>query len=190
MAGGLVSKNDSKKLHIKNNFSNEALTDSQPDQTPPPIKLNLRGILGIGQTIEFSKPVSLSKELFSGINHLAHEQSILFDQRHREWEKAIKDLRREITKLGNTNNELEKVVASVEINEINEISEYQVNFFIRIRNLIADFTKSISETSLWVQTFAAKKKKQNYFWTKANDKKKGGTQFMYNDESSVARNVG
>ncbi|MFA5895095.1 MAG: DUF5660 family protein [Candidatus Shapirobacteria bacterium] len=190
MAGGSSSKNDPKKTYAKNIFSNESL-ESQPDFSPsPPQKLSLRGILGIGQTIEFNKSAAPVKEIFSGLNHLQQEQQVLFDQRQKELGKALDELRKEIASLAKSTDNLEKTIENVAINEIGEISEYQVAFFIRIRNFIASVRQNISETGLWVQAFAAKKKKKNYFWNTAKNKKKGGDAFMFSDEHSVARSVG
>ncbi len=191
MAGAFGVKKDPKKNHAKNSFGNESLFESSVESTPTtPAKISLRGILGIGQTIEINKSSSQSKENFIGISHIQHEQSVLFDQRQRELTNALKELRKEIASLAKSTTKLEKTVENIVINEIVEASEYQINFLIRIRNFIMNVKQSISETGLWVQSFAAKKKKKNYFWNKANDKKKGGTQFMFNDESSVARSIG
>lgn len=190
MAGGSSNKNDPKKTYAKNIFSNESL-ESQPDFFPsPPQKLSLRGILGIGQTIEFNKSASPVKEIFSGLNHLQQEQQVLFDQRQKELGKALDELRKEIASLAKSTDNLEKTIENVAINEIGEISEYQVAFFIRIRNFIASVRQNISETGLWVQAFAAKKKKKNYFWNTAKNKKKGGDAFLFSDESGISRSIG
>jgi len=190
MAGGNSSKNDPKKVYAKKIFSNESL-ESQADFSPSSTqKISLRGILGIGQTIEFGKKSPPVNELFFGLNHLQQEQKILFDQRQKELKKAIEELRQEIASLAKSTNNLGKTVENVTINEITEVSDYQVAFFIRIRNFIVTIRQSISETGLWVQSFAAKKKKKNYFWNTAKNKKKGGDAFMFSDESSASRSVG
>lgn len=191
MAGGTSPKKDPKKLHIKNTFGNESQPESQSVYQPPsPHKLSLRGILGLGQTIEFNKPAAAAKEIFSGISHLHHEQSILFSQQQKEQERAIQELRDEVKKLATATNKLDKVVTQAVLNEIPDANQYQVNFFVRLRQFLVDARQSISEASLWVEAFAAKKKKKNYFWNTANNKKKGGQSFMFSDESSVARSVG
>ncbi|MBI2465360.1 hypothetical protein HYV64_04425 [Candidatus Shapirobacteria bacterium] len=191
MAGGSVTKSDPKKVHTKNFFGSESQPESQTNSSPlPPQKFSLRGILGIGQTIEFGEKSPSSKEIFSGISHLQHEVQVLFDQRQKDLEKALVELRSEIAKLANNTDNLEKSVENIAINEITDISEYQVNFFIRIRNFIATVRQSISETCLWVQAFASKKKKRNYFWNTAKNKKKGGDAFMFSDESGVSRSIG
>ena len=191
MAGGQSFKNDPKKIHTKNNFGTESLPESQLSSPPPAVnKISLRGILGIGQTIEFNKPAAHSQEIFSGINHLQQEAKILFDQRQKELTKALEELRKEIASLAKSTDHLEKSIENVAITEIAEVSEYQVNFFIRIRNFIANVRQNISEAALWVQAFAAKKKKKNYFWNTAKNKKKGGDAFMFSDESGVSRSIG
>ncbi|MFZ2153169.1 MAG: DUF5660 family protein [Microgenomates group bacterium] len=190
MAGVVGNKKDPKKLHKSNNFSNESIAENQPSTIPSPHKLTLRGILGLGQTIEFNKSSGNTHEIFSGINHLQQEQTVLFDQRQKELEKSLIELREAIKGLADTTDNLGKDVQNVVVSEIVDVSEYQVNFFVRVRNFILGVKQSISETSLWVQSFAAKKKKRNYFWNTAKNKKKGGDAFMFSDESSVARSVG
>jgi len=191
MAGGLTGKKDPKSIKTSNIFSSEVLNDSQQNYAPKvPIKFSLNGILGLGQKVELGKPAEKSKEIFLGINHLQHEQNILFDQRQKELENAIKELRDEINKLAHVTDNLEKDVQNAAISEIPEASEYQISFFVRIRTFISSMRKNISEAGIWMESFAAKKKKKNAFWNKAKDKKKGGTQYMFSDEHSVARSVG
>jgi hypothetical protein len=193
MAGGSNSKKDPKKLYAKNFFSNESL-ESQPDFSPAPPapqKISLRGILGIGQPVEFNKGISSpAKELFNGISHLHQEQQVLFDQHQKELAKALTELRNEIASLIKNTDNLEKSIENIVVNEIVEVSEYQINFFLRVRTFIASVRQSISETSLWVQSFAAKKKKRNYFWNTVKNKKKGGDAFLFSDEHSVSRSIG
>lgn len=199
MAGGKGSLMDHKipKTH-KNSFSNEVLKDSSEDFSTPKSditpKFSLRGVLGLGQSVELMKNANQlqkkSDTLFSSINHLEQEQKLLFDNRQKELEKKIEELRDEIQQLIKATDNLEKQVENVAINPIVEPSEYQISFFSRIKNFIANFRKNITEAGLWIEAFAAKKKKRNYFWNTAHDKKRGGSQFMFSDEHGVARSVG
>jgi len=191
MAGGLMGKKDPKNQKSSGSFSSEVLKDSQPNYAPKaPVKLSLNGILGLNQTVEINKSEKKSQEIFSGISHLQHEQSILFDQHQKEVEQTLKELREEIGKLAKATDNLEKDIQNVAVAEITDISEYQLKFFERIRNFISSMRKNISEASIWMNSFAAKKKKKNAYWNKAKNQKQGGTQYMFSDEHSVARSVG
>jgi len=190
MAGGLMGKKDPKNHKLGNGFSSEVLKDSQSDYAPkPPVKLSLNGILGLNQKVEINKGVAKSKEIFTGFNHLQQEQSILFDQRQKELEKTLQELRDEIGKLAKATDNLEKDVENVALGETVEANEYQVKFLHRIRNFISAMRKNINEASIWMQSFDAKKKKKNAYWNKAKNQKKGGTQYMFSDEHSAARSV-
>lgn len=188
MAGGGVPKHDPKKPKKLGDFGNEVLQESADKAPAPPQKFSLRGILGLGQTIEFQSGKPKSPEVHFGISHLAQEQAVLFNHHQEETKRALAELREEIKKLAKSITSLDKNVEVAILQEIVETSEYQVNFFIRLRKFIATIRDNVSEAGLWVQAFAAKKKKKNYFWNTANNKKKGGTKFMFSDESSVSRN--
>jgi hypothetical protein len=176
------------------NLSSEALKDS-PEvlSDKKQVKLSLKGILGLGQTVEINKNSQnlekQGKELFYGLNHLAQEQTVLFDQHQKELERELVALRDEIGKLAKATDNLEKDVAKVALSSIPEVSEYQLNFLSHIRIFIEVFRKNISEAGLWVEAFATKKKKRNLFWNNVRDKKKGGDQYLFSNEHSAARSV-
>ena len=84
MAGNFGGFKPSKNLKQTKNLSSEALQDSpEVVSDKKQIKLSLKGILGLGQTVDLNKDAShlekQGKELFSGLNHLAAEQNVLFD---------------------------------------------------------------------------------------------------------------
>lgn len=189
MAGGSVfgSKSNQKNKHFgSNGFTSEVLKDSPEIQSAqPPKKFSLKGILSLGQTIELNQ--QHSKELFNKINHLEQEQKLLFDSRQKELEKTIENLRQEIKKLAAATQGLQKDVEKVAINPITEVNEYQLSFLERIRVFISNFTKDISQASLWLEHFSAKNKKKNHFWNQVKSKKGGGEQYLFSNEHSVAR---
>jgi uncharacterized protein YoxC len=198
MAGGMGGKFDPKlqKL-LKNGFGSEVLKDSQisdsAQKTEKPSIFSLKGVLNLGQTAEISKKAdNLQKsgeKLFTGLNHLEHEQKVLFDQRQQLLEKNINELRAEIQQLIKATDHLEKQVETAVISPVVEFNDYQLKFLDRVRVFIANFRKNISEAGNWIEDFSKRKKKKNYFWSMAKDKKKGGDQYMFSEEHSVARSV-
>lgn len=189
MAGGFGGLTDPKKQSIKSNFNSEVLRDFQ--EPSPPKKITLGGILGLNQTVEFNKETkkvqSWGQELLSGVNHLAAEEKLLFDNRQKELEKNVAELRSEIAQLLKATDILNQEVEKVAIDPIIEASEYQIGYLGRIKNFIANFRKNISEASLWLDSFTAKKKKRNMFWNNVKNKKNGGEQYLFSNEHSAAR---
>lgn len=184
MAGG--NWTNPKKLVSKPGvFSSEVLKDS-PDVKPVEKKFSLRGILGLGESIEIHQ--KWGQEFFGKLNHLQAEEKILLDGRQKELEKRIAELRDEIAKLTKATDNLDKQVENVALNPVVEANTYQLNFLERIRIFIADFRKNISEAGIWLEAFAAKRKKRNYFWNMVKSKK-GGDQFLFSNESSLARSA-
>ena len=147
--------------------------------------------MGLNQTVEIGKDVkklnNWGQEFFSGINHLAAEEKLLLDNRQRELEKNIAELRSEIAALLKATDILDKEVEKITVDPVISVSEYQVNFLGRIKNFIANFRKNISEASLWLDSFTGKKKKRNLFWNNVKNKKAGGEQYLFSNEHSAAR---
>jgi hypothetical protein len=194
MAGNFSAQSHLKKLKQSKNLSSEAFQESpEVSSNKQPAKISLKGILGLGQSVDINKSASQAEkqnhELFFGLNHLAQEQNVLFDQHQKQLEKELDALREEINKLAKTTDNLEKDVANAAISGSPEASLYQVNFLFRIRVFIENFRKNISEAGLWIEAFAAKKKKRNIFWNSVKDKKKGGDQYLFSNEHSAARSV-
>jgi len=193
MAGGnSMGKIDPKKNNLfGNSTSSEVLKDSQVNAAPK--KFSLRGVLGLNQTVEFNKNTpkteNWGKEFFGNINLLQQQEKNIFDQHQKELEKAVTELQEEIKKLTHSTDNLEKDVQNIPLENIPEASEYQINFLLRIKNFIANFRKNINEAGVWLESFTNKKKKKNYFWNMARDKKKGGDQYLNSNEHSAARSV-
>jgi len=190
--GGLMTKIDPKKVNaFKSANSNEVLKDSQNNTAPK--KFSLSGILGLNQTVELNKNVTKTtnwgKEFFGNVNLLQQQEKAALDNRQKELEKAVTELQDELKKLTHSTDNLEKDVQNVSMENIPEASEYQINFLVRIKNFIINFRKNINEASVWLESFNTKKKKKNYFWNTAKDRKKGGDQYLMSNEHSAARSV-
>lgn len=193
MAGGTLA--NSKKIpHNNGGFSNEILKDSPKNLQPPSKKFSFSGILGLGQSVEINRQTdqlqSWGQEFFGQINHLEKEEKFLLDSRQKELEKQIQQLQDEISKLIKATTGLEKQVENVAINTIVDASDYQINFLDRIRKFIANFRQNISQAGIWLEAFAAKKKKRNFFWNQVKNKKGGGEQYLFSNEHGVARSAG
>lgn len=189
MAGGLVSKNDFKKNKLKTGvLSNEILSDSQPAPKSPQ-KLTLRGILGLNQPVEINPATAGWTKENLGISDLSRQEKVLLDNRQKELEKAITELQAELKSLVSTSEGIGTQIENAVLENIPEASVYQVSFLKRLKNLIVNFRKNLNQASAWLECFNTKKKKKNYFWTMAKDKKKGGEAYMFSDEHSAARSV-
>ena len=188
MAGSYGSKpNPKNKGYIKNN-NNEALKDLS---TAPAKKSEnkLFGILFPGQSVEINKKetttnISWNREFL--IKSVVKEQSIFINNHSQEVERTIKELRLEIKKLIEvTENIDQSVVQSTEQNVV-DFSEYQLNFFQRLKMIIVNFRKNISEAGVWMESFNHKKSKCNAY---RNKSKSGGTKYTDSGEHAVARSA-
>ncbi len=195
MAGGFGFKiNPKQNKSTKNNFSSEVLKDSpefssaQNIPSSKPSEFSLSGILGLNQTVEIGKKPE-KKPTINFINYLEKDHQLLFDNRQRELQQSIEELRIEIKKLISVTDNLEKDVEIAAISPIVDVSEYQLNFLQRIQKIISIFRQNISEAGNWMESFNAKKKKKNYFWNTAKNKKKGGTDYLFSNEHSASRSA-
>jgi len=188
MAGGYGSKQDPKKSFNKNN--NEILKDF-PNSSAKKSANNLFGTLFPGQSIEINKKetvtnVSWNREFL--IKSTSQEQAIFVSQHSKEVEKAINELRLEIKNLIKTTENLnQEIIQSVEQN-VADFSEYQLNFFKRIKMIVINFRQNITQASVWLENFNHKKNKRNAFWNRAKSKN-GGEQYLMSSEHSASRSA-
>ncbi len=194
MAGGFGVFAPSKKQGKL--LNSEVLNDSQfetSSQKSPPKKIGLKGILGLGQTVDINKSSTQvekqSHELNFNLNHLVEEQKNLFDHHQQQLTKELQSLREEIIKLIKSTDRLEKDITDIAVENIPEVTEYQINFLSRIKIFIANIRKNISSADIWMEAFTAKKKKRNTFWSNVKNKKKGGEQYLFSNEHSAARSA-
>jgi len=189
MASGYISKNDSKNNKSKIGvLSNEILSDSRSVPKTPQ-KLTLRGILGLNQPVEINSAATGWTKENLGISDLSRQEMFLLDNRQKELEKAIAELQAELKSLVSASEGIGTQIENAVLENIPEVSEYQVSFLKRLKNLIVGFRKNLNQASAWLECFNTKKKKKNYFWSMAKDKKKGGEAYMFSDEHSAARSV-
>lgn len=193
MAGGFAGKLDPNKIKIlKNGLSSEFDSKMASSQISPDTpKFSLRGILGLGQTVEVNKApkTNWGEKLYFGGNHLEAEIQRLHDGQKEELEKVIKQLQEEIKQMKAALGTMEKAGDDIILNPVIEASEYQLNFISRVRNFLSSLRQNINQATIWMETFNRKKKKKNYFWSTAKDKKKGGQQYMFSNEHSAARSA-
>lgn len=189
--GSYYGKADPKKSSFFGvNKSNEILSDSQTNTAPK--KFSLSGILGLNQSVEINKsnpkPENWSNEFLSNINYVQEQEKTLFNQKQKELENTIKELQQEIKSLTDSTDNLNQDIQNIALENIPEVSEYQINFLTRIKNFVINFRKNINEASSWLESFTKKKRKKNYFWSMAKSKK-GGEQYLMSSEHSSARSV-
>jgi hypothetical protein len=179
MAGSYGSKQDPKKSFNKNN--NEVLKEfSDP----------FHGVLFPGQSIELNKKETIdikwNREFL--VKSTTQEQAIFVNNHSQEVEKTINELRTEIKKLINVSENLNQEIISIVDQNVVDFNEYQLNFFQRIKMIIINFRKNITEASVWLENFNHKKNKKNAFWNQAKSKN-GGEQYLMSSEHSASRSA-
>jgi phosphopentomutase len=195
MAGSFLNKTNSKQKQ-KLGSNNEKIAESIHSFAPEPKNTQkttsgFRGILGLNQKVELNKSTSKEswgQEFFHGLNHLVNEEKVLLDNKQKEIQKAIEDIRQEIKKLYQSGQILDREIEKTVFQPIIESSEYQLNFLIRLKNIIIGFRQNISEASIWLESFHSKKKKKNAFWSKVKSKT-GGEQYLNSGEHSASRSI-
>jgi hypothetical protein len=147
----------------------------------------LNGVLRPGETIDFSQEIK-NPDKPKVENYIQREQSLFVNQHTQEIEKSINDLRLEIKNLVKTTTNLDHEVEQSTVQNITEVSKYQLNFLERIKNLIIQFRRNINEAGAWLESFNHKKSKRNAFWNKARSKN-GGEKYLNSSEHSASRSA-
>lgn len=197
MAGGFGSKFDPKNYKHKNNgFTSEILKDtgtsnSSPSTPESPKEFSLRGVLGLGQSIELTKSRQPSSEKQGNLlfSHLEKEHQSIIHNHDQAIQKEIESIRSEIALLVESSEQLDTEIAKVALEPSIDNSQYQLNFLQRMRTLIVNLRKNISESTNWLYLFQTKKKKRNAFWNNVKKKQGGGEQYLFSSEHSTARSA-
>ncbi len=190
MAGGLIFKPSSKSKNLVKKNTSEILKDFPDNQAHVQKK---SGILFPGQSIRLnsseSKPsqINWSREFLT--KPITQEQSLFVNQRLQETNTAVEELRREIKSLIKSTDNLQTEIVNTVDQNIVEVSQYQINFLTRIKNLIINFRKNIDQSCLWLENFNRKKSRKNAFWGTVKNKKSGGEQYLLSGEHSVSRSA-
>jgi len=195
MAGSFVFKTNNKqkqKLGSNNEKIAESIHSFAPDtQKPKKTNSGLRGVLGLNQKVELNKSTPKepwNQEFLKGISHLVNEEKVLLDSKQKEIQNAIDDIRQEIKKLYQSSQVLDREITKTVFQPVIESNQYQLNFLIRLKNIIIGFRQNISEASVWLESFQSKKRKKNAFWSKVKSKT-GGEQYLNSGEHSASRSI-
>lgn len=189
MAGGFGQKPNSKNKIIKQS-NGEIIKDSSVIFAK---KNNSSGTLSPGESINFAsekKSIDWNREFLS--QSIKQEQTVFINQHTQEIKQEIEELRAEIKKLVQEAQDLSSEVINIENavdQNITDFSEYQLNFFVRIKIFIINYRRNISEAQIWLESFNTKKSRKNAFWSKAKNKKSGGEQYLLSGEHSASRSA-
>lgn len=141
----------------------------------------------------FQKEADLERRYRSKVSNLEiirREEKILFTREQKETQKQVNTLQEEIKKLAKSTAELASEAKEAELSATAEapfVGTYHVNFFIRLRKLIATLRSQIQESSLWLSSWNKKAKKRNYYW---NQFKKSGSKFLLSSDRYTATQAG
>ena len=117
-------------------------------------------------------------------------ETVVFSQKEESAKKEIEFIKEEIKKIiketGDVAVELieaEKTVLTTTV----EAGTYQINFFQRIRSLLAIARKRIAESKNWLEMFNSRQKQKSYYWGQV---KKSGTKYLLSNERYMATQAG
>lgn len=141
----------------------------------------------------FQREAELEKkfrEQYRQAESIRKQEQILFTSDQRETQKQVKVLQEEIKNLAKATGGLAQQAKEAEISALQEApitGKYHVNFFIRLRNIIAKLRSQIQESSIWLASWNKKAKKRNYYWGQF---KKSGSKFLLSSDRYVSTQAG
>lgn len=154
---------------------------------------NRSGELPVGQSLQMNEVMNGQAEKNKKLEEQIFFERRLFNEERQETGKKLNELR---LRLQAIQAEANKMVAST-VNLSQEIkiavmqgattvSEYQINFYEDIIQLISAFRKKIDNAVVWMQSQSKRAEKKN-FWSQY---KKKGSSFLLSGETYSQRNTG
>lgn len=144
------------------------------------------GILQPGGSIEFNYQPKPQPEKPRFIDYIGKEQALLINHDEKKDQQEIQNIQKEISSLNSSNENLNKDVSNIPLQEIPEVNIYQANFFQRIKAYIIDFKKDSSNSNSWAEFYNHRKGKRNAFW---NRSKSGGQKYRDSGEHNPSRSA-
>lgn len=130
------------------------------------------------------------RQQVSNLEVIHREEKVLFTREQRETQNQVSSLQQEIQKLAKSTAELASEAKQAEISAMQEaplVGAYHVNFFTKLRKLIASLREQIHESSIWLNSWNKKAQKRNHYW---NQFKKSGSKFLLSSDRYTATQAG
>lgn len=184
MANNIFKNTGSKNNNNSQNFEilkNEYETFSPKAEKKP--FFSLGGILRLGEPMKLGEKSAEKKPFFS-FNYLEQEQKTLINYSQETTAKEIKELKRTIKQLYLATKSLDKEIEKLIEKPTIEINTYQLNFLERVKILLDNFSKNVSEASHWVNSFSSRKNKRGNIFL--NNTKKHGSEYSNSAERNIA----
>jgi hypothetical protein len=159
-------------------------TQGSADQFPQPqMPFNFAEYLKSRENLVRQQERQLAEQQRSG-------EKLVFHRKEEEAKQQVELIKTEIKKLivetGQMSVELQQAEQTVMTTTV-EPGTYHLNFFDRIRRLIALARKRISESRNWLELFNSRQQQRSYYWGQVQ---KSGTKFMLSHERYMATQAG
>ena len=115
------------------------------------------------------------------------EEKVVYSRREQEVKLQVKALQEELQKLAKATQGLSKEVEKAAFEAVVSPGVYHLNFFERLRRLIAKLRKKIHRSQLWLEEWRRRAEKRSIYWTKV---KKHGTKYLLSQERYMATQAG
>ena len=118
------------------------------------------------------------------------QEKVIFHQKEQSAKKEIEAIKQEILKIIKTTNGISAEILSAEQSAMGntvEAGTYHINFFQRIRRLLAIAKKNLAESAHWLEQFNNRKKAKGVYWQNV---KKSGAKYQLSSERSVVTQTG
>lgn len=121
---------------------------------------------------------------------LRRKEQVLYTHEQKETQEQVKALQGEIQKLAKSVNSLASQTQQAEkiaLQEVPVTGTYHLNFFVRLRKIIAELRVQIQESAIWLEAWNAKARKKNFYWGQV---KKSGSKFLLSQDRYMATQAG
>lgn len=151
------------------------------------------GELPKGKSLQMNEVMSGQTEKNKKLEEQIFFERRLFNEEKQETSKKLQELRlrlhaiqQEATKLVASTNNLSQEVRTAVMQGNSNVSEYQINFYENIIQLVSAFRKKIDSAVVWMQGSNKRAEKKNY-WSQY---KKKGSSFLLSGETYSQRSAG
>lgn len=139
------------------------------------------------QTSEKNSREKLLRRQFEQLQFTRRQEQLVFAQKQQKEQLQIKAIQEELKKLAHSVKNLDKEIEKAVVQAPIDPGIYHLNFFEKLREIIALIRKRVEESATWLEVFNKRTAKRKVYWAQF---KKLGTQWSLSGERYITTSVG
>lgn len=151
-----------------------------------------QGSLESGQSLDLKKAwqereAQIRREERRFAQQRRQEEKVVYSRKDEQIKLEVKAIRQELKNVAKQAGVMGQQLEKASFNAVVSPGTYHLNFFERLRQVLTELRKKLSESNTWLTACNKRVQKRSHYWRQV---KKSGTKFMLSQERYMATQMG